>query len=1381
MAVVVTRFTSFNGAIHDFTRHRDSPALFHSYAGHGAAVLSVRVTSYHPRIYARELKRAVDLGMNRIFILNVGNLANGGSNSSIGKSTNAAANLVFGGNSTLRVTQASTTDRNFTINNGVTATFDTQQALTISGSAVASTGGLTKFGGSSLTLSGVNLYTGATTVNAGSLILDFASGVPTGSGDQSNKISNLSALVLAGGTLALNGDPNKVAVTSKAWTAMASAGTNLYTLTSSGNGTLFGFGSPVTGTGLTGAYVVATAANTVTVYSTSAPATSGTDLAAAAFNPNTSQTFNGLTLNSGGSTVTLTQNSGTSTTAALGAITRNAGSTLNFSVAPLASGVIATTTNTNSNNILGPWATTGTGASLKYATQTGVSNQIGAYSGGTAAGNATLLTDTTGAVNYDLAAATGTMPATVSANTIRYTGGTNSTTLGSSFTVNGLMNAGNGFWTIGNGTLTIGANQELVVQNTSGATTSINSVIQDSLAGSSALTITSGATNTGLTLGGANTYSGATYVNGGQLSISAANNLGNSTQIYLNNATLVSSANTYDLGNTRTIFLGGNGDTIQANAGTLTVSGNVDNGGNGLLTVAGAGSTTISGVVGNAGGTGNGGLTMSGTSTLTLTNANTYRGDTTISLGTVNIRNALALGTAEGGTTLAANTTLQLQSVSGINFADEALTFSNSATSTLQNLSGNNTWSGPIWLAGYTRLGIPTITANVGTTLTIAGTVNTGTNQLLVTGAGDTTITGSVGYGFVGVKKTGAGTLSLQGTNTYLGQTTVSQGVLAINSDAALGAAYDGSLGYINNTNLGSGYGTTGAGVIVAAPTTAGGTTALPIATSSNTVSAALTGVNGSGYIYNPTVTFVGTGTGATADALVMGLLTLDGGTLRTDASITSNRAVVITSLGGTIDTNGNTSTFSGIINNGASGTGGLTKIGAGTLALTGSNLYAGKTVVQNGTVSFTLGNASAAAAQSLGENAALDLGAASTSSGTLNYTGTGAATLAKNINALGNGTDTIQNSGTGLLTLAGTLTKNGTKLTLNGGANGITVTGTIVGSSAGSDLIVTGGTTTLTQVETYNGPTYVQGSGTLVNGNSGGALPAGTTLYIGGTDNSTGTFDLNGNGQTVAALNSQGTGGASNVVTNGGGSDAALTVSGGGTFAGKIQNGATNKTSLAVTGGTLALSGANTYTGTTTVSSSGTLLINGDQSTATGNVTVANTATLGGHGKIGGAVEVQAGGFLTPGSTGVLTVGSLTLDSSSTTRFVINGTAAPGTDYDQISVNVGGGLALNGAFTINFTNSSNLANTTNINLFVFTAGHSGDFTSLVATGYSAYAGTWTRDAANDAWFKNTGPQLLTFSEITGNLIVAVPEPSTWALLAFSLTTVMVLRRRRNS
>ena len=38
-------FTSFNGFIQDFSRWRDSPALFHSHVGHKGAVLSFRITS----------------------------------------------------------------------------------------------------------------------------------------------------------------------------------------------------------------------------------------------------------------------------------------------------------------------------------------------------------------------------------------------------------------------------------------------------------------------------------------------------------------------------------------------------------------------------------------------------------------------------------------------------------------------------------------------------------------------------------------------------------------------------------------------------------------------------------------------------------------------------------------------------------------------------------------------------------------------------------------------------------------------------------------------------------------------------------------------------------------------------------------------------------------------------------------------------------------------------------------------------------------------------------------------------------------------------------------------------------------------------------------
>ncbi len=134
------------------------------------------------------------------------------------------------------------------------------------------------------------------------------------------------------------------------------------------------------------------------------------------------------------------------------------------------------------------------------------------------------------------------------------------------------------------------------------------------------------------------------------------------------------------------------------------------------------------------------------------------------------------------------------------------------------------------------------------------------------------------------------------------------------------------------------------------------------------------------------------------------------------------------------------------------------------------------------------------AAAQSLGRNIganAVTLGVATTSSGRLNYTGP-AGTLDKNITALGNGSDTVQNSGAGLLTLSGTLTKNGTTLTLAGGANGIAVTGPIVGGALNSDLTVSGGATTLSNNNSYNGATVVTPTGALALV-TGGSL-SGTT-----------------------------------------------------------------------------------------------------------------------------------------------------------------------------------------------------------------------------------------------------------------------------------------------
>jgi len=52
----------------------DHPTGVYQHISMFTGALSVRVTSYSPKTYAREMQRVVDAGMNNIFILNVGNL-----------------------------------------------------------------------------------------------------------------------------------------------------------------------------------------------------------------------------------------------------------------------------------------------------------------------------------------------------------------------------------------------------------------------------------------------------------------------------------------------------------------------------------------------------------------------------------------------------------------------------------------------------------------------------------------------------------------------------------------------------------------------------------------------------------------------------------------------------------------------------------------------------------------------------------------------------------------------------------------------------------------------------------------------------------------------------------------------------------------------------------------------------------------------------------------------------------------------------------------------------------------------------------------------------------------------------------------------------------
>ena len=191
-----------------------------------------------------------------------------------------------------------------------------------------------------------------------------------------------------------------------------------------------------------------------------------------------------------------------------------------------------------------------------------------------------------------------------------------------------------------------------------------------------------------------------------------------------------------------TIALGAGGARINSDGGTLTLGANMT--GSALtLTVGGAGNVTENGVIGTT----TGGLTKDGAGTLTLAGANTYTGATTISVGTVKLGIANAIG-ASSAVTVAAGATLDLGG-----FSD-----------TVGSLAG----------AG-------SVTSSVAGAVTLTcGGLNTSTTYSGVM---------SDGSGTVALTKTGTGTLTLSGMNTYTGSTAINGGTISIAADSGLGTA----------------------------------------------------------------------------------------------------------------------------------------------------------------------------------------------------------------------------------------------------------------------------------------------------------------------------------------------------------------------------------------------------------------------------------------------------------------------------------------------------------------------------------------------------------------------------------------------------------------
>nr|WP_283812658.1 autotransporter domain-containing protein [Bradyrhizobium tropiciagri] len=219
------------------------------------------------------------------------------------------------------------------------------------------------------------------------------------------------------------------------------------------------------------------------------------------------------------------------------------------------------------------------------------------------------------------------------------------------------------------------------------------------------------------------------------------------------------------------------------------------------------------------------------------------------------------------------------------------------------------------------------------------------------------------------------------------------------------------------------------------------------------------------------------------------GGLTLNGGILQvTGTSFSSTtRAITLGSNGGGFDIANAANTFT--VNQQLSGSGGLAKLGAGTLALTGANSYSGATTVSDGTL--VIGNGGAITNSSSLTNSAnvlVDAGGSATF-GSVTNAATGVITVA----AGGTVHDDLNN--------AGTVTNNGAYF-----ANVASNSGSITNNGTWTGTIATAGT-------------FINDAGATVSGlvtNSGTASNAGT--LNGGLTNTGGTFNNTGaiNGTTT-------------------------------------------------------------------------------------------------------------------------------------------------------------------------------------------------------------------------------------------------------------------------
>ncbi|TAJ38655.1 MAG: autotransporter domain-containing protein [Reyranella sp.] len=332
-------------------------------------------------------------------------------------------------------------------------------------------------------------------------------------------------------------------------------------------------------------------------------------------------------------------------------------------------------------------------------------------------------------------------------------------------------------------------------------------------------------------------------------------------------------------------------------------------------------------------------------------------------------------------------------------------------------------------------------TQTVGALSGTGGTLALGTGTLTANSASSTSLSAAI-TGSGAFVKQGTGTLTLLGANTYSGGTTVSAGALQGNTTSLQGAI-------VNNASVAFNQ------------------------SSNGTYAGNMSGSGGLAKLGAGTVILTGTNSYTGGTTVSGGVL--QGHTTSLQGAIVNNASVVFDQA--------SAGTYAGNM----SGSGGLTKIGAGVLTVSGSNSYTGGTTVSAGT--FRLGSSTALPT----------MGALTVNGGIFDLNG-----FNLTVGSLAGSGGTISLGGSNLIADDATNTTLSTTIT---GTGGITKSGA--------------GLLNLTGANTYTGPTTVSGGRLAINGSITSNVTVGAGGNLGGVGTITGTVS---NGGVMAPGNSIGT-----------------------------------------------------------------------------------------------------------------------------------------------------------------------------------------------------------------------------------------------------------------